>query len=143
MLDWIVPSHVAACAYPRVDADWQAISEAGIDLIVNLHERAHAADVLLAHRVREVHLPVVDFTPPTPEQLVVGVAAIRSAVANDQKVLVHCGGGLGRTGTLVACYLVDTGLAADDAIAQVRRSRPGSIETKAQEQAIHAFAGCS
>jgi atypical dual specificity phosphatase len=56
-------------------------------------------------------------------------------------VAVHCGGGLGRTGTLLACYLVSAeGLPADAAIARVRAARPGSVETEDQEQAVRRYA---
>ena len=53
---------------------------------------------------------------------------------------VHCGAGLGRSGTLIAAYLVSQGAAPDDAMAQVRSARPGSIETLEQEAAVHEFA---
>lgn len=49
--------------------------------------------------------------------------------------------GLGRTGTLLACYLVRReGLDAGEAIVRVRRIRPGSVETREQAQAVEAFA---
>ena len=48
--------------------------------------------------------------------------------------------GLGRTGVIVACYFVTTGLAARDAINRVRRLRPGSIETSEQAAAVTEFA---
>lgn len=57
-----------------------------------------------------------------------------------QAVAVHCILGLGRTGTMLACYLVkDKGLAPADAIAEIRRLRPGSIETYEQEKAVFQF----
>jgi atypical dual specificity phosphatase len=141
MLDWIIDSQLAACGYPRLDDDWAAVRAAGVTVLINLHERAHPPAVLAQHGVAEVHLPVADFTPPTQEQLRRGVEAIAEAVANGNKVLVHCGAGLGRTGTLVACYLLSQGVAPEEAIARVRRARPGSIETTAQEQAVRAFVG--
>lgn len=57
-----------------------------------------------------------------------------------QAVGVHCALGFGRTGTMLACYLVkEQGLAAGDAIAEIRRLRPGSIETYEQEKAVFQF----
>jgi atypical dual specificity phosphatase len=84
---------------------------------------------------------VADFTSPSPEQLQAGVKAMREAIDAGERVAVHCGGGLGRTGTLMACYLVARGASADAAIAHVRRMRPGSIETREQEQAVRDYSG--
>lgn len=62
------------------------------------------------------------------------------AIAAGRVVAVHCGGGLGRTGTLLACYLARRGLNPADAIAQVRRVRPVSVETRVQVAAVEAYA---
>lgn len=139
-MSWLDNGRVAACRYPRAERELRALSEAGVRLVVNLHPRAHDPNRLAALDLRELHLPVADFTPPTPDQLQTGVAAMQEAIAAGEPVAVHCAGGLGRTGTLVACYLVASGRSAEDAIAEVRRARPGSVETPAQEQAVRAFA---
>jgi atypical dual specificity phosphatase len=137
--DWLVPNQVLACAYPRRQASLAALAQQGVTVMINLHQRAHRPARLGLFGLTEIHLPVADFTAPSPEQLAAGVDAIAQAVADGRRVAVHCGGGLGRTGTLLACYLVRQGLSATDAIERVRAVRPGSIETRQQIQAVHTY----
>ena len=132
---------VLGCAYPRTERALAALSGGGVRLLVNLHERPHEPARLRRHGLREVHLAVRDFAAPTPEQMEYGVDAIAGAVASGEAAAVHCGGGLGRTGTLLACYLVSSeGLGTEGAIGRVRATRPGSVETPAQIAAIRAWA---
>ena len=132
---------VLGCAYPRTERALAALSGGGVRLLVNLHERPHDPARLRRHGLGEVHLPVRDFAAPTPEQMEYGVAAIAGAVASGEAAAVHCGGGLGRTGALLACYLVSSeGLGTEEAIGRVRATRPGSVETPAQIAAIRAWA---
>jgi atypical dual specificity phosphatase len=138
--DWLPGGRVLACAYPRGEAALAALAMQGISVVINLHERAHAPARLARHGLAEVHIPVRDFTAPAPAVLERGVVAIQAALAAHQRVAVHCGAGLGRTGTLLACYLVAEGLSADAAIARMRALRPGSVETREQEAAVVEYA---
>lgn len=57
-----------------------------------------------------------------------------------QGVAVHCMHGHGRTGTMLACYLVKTRkISGIDAIREIRRIRSGSIETSEQEKTVVQF----
>jgi protein-tyrosine phosphatase len=59
-------------------------------------------------------------------------------------VAVACMGGVGRTGTVAACALVEAGISPDDAIATVRAVRhPAAVETAQQEQFVAAFAAAT
>jgi atypical dual specificity phosphatase len=138
--DWLAPEQVLGCAYPRRESALAGLRQQGVSVLVNLHERAHAPDRLARHGLSEVHLPVRDFTAPSPEQLGRGVEAIERSLADGHRVAVHCGGGIGRTGTLLACYLVWQGLAPPEAIARVRAVRPGAVETRSQVAAVEAYA---
>jgi len=54
--------------------------------------------------------------------------------------MVHCAAGLGRAGTILACYFVKyKKLTADSAIKKIRNERPGSIQSEIQELAIGFF----
>ena len=137
---WLVDGRLLGCSYPRGERAMRALARQGVSLLVNLHERAHEPARLARHSITETHLPVADFTAPSPEQLEHGVAAIREALGAGKRVAVHCGWGLGRTGTLLACYLVSEGASVEEAIAKVREVRPGSVETEGQAAAIEAYA---
>jgi len=137
---WVAPG-VLGCAYPRTERALATLSGRGVRLLVNLHERPHDQASLRRHDLTEVHLPVKDFTAPTLDQVERGVDAILGALAAGETAAVHCGGGLGRTGTVLACYLASSeGLGAREAIRRVRALRPGSVETPPQAAAVDAWA---
>nr|XP_042897045.1 protein tyrosine phosphatase domain-containing protein 1-like [Parasteatoda tepidariorum] len=60
---------------------------------------------------------------------------------SEGKVAIHSHAGLGRTGVLVACYLIYTfRCKPTDAVAYVRNKRPGSVQTKSQVESVQGFA---
>ena len=65
---------------------------------------------------------------------------IDKQLADERPVMVSCYAGIGRTGTVLACYLVSRGSEPADAIDEVRRLRPGSIQTPEQMAAVHEYA---
>ena len=85
------------------------------------------------------HMPIQDMSIPDPnfeaEWVTVG-SIIQSTLRDGNNVYMHCRGGLGRSGTVAARILVELGWSSDQAIAKVREIRPGSIETKAQEDIV-------
>jgi ADP-ribosyl-[dinitrogen reductase] hydrolase len=62
---------------------------------------------------------------------------LRNLLHDEIPVALHCYGGKGRTGTIAARLLVELGTAPALAIEHVRAARPGSIETREQEQFVH------
>ena len=65
---------------------------------------------------------------------------IHERLVNNEPVMVHCLAGLGRTGTILACYLIKyEKMSSDDAITRIRKQRPGSIQSYVQEEIIFRF----
>ena len=80
-----------------------------------------------------------DELPTSLETFTALVDRILVATAAGETVAVHCRGGTGRTGTVVAAGLVKLGYSADDAIAAVQQVRSGALGVAAQRDFIHRF----
>ena len=92
------------------------------------------------------HLPIVDFQPPDARfeaRWADRGPALLALLRAGGRVIVHCRGGLGRSGTVAARMLVELDVPAPEAIARVRAVRPGAIETPEQLRYIAALAGWS
>jgi hypothetical protein len=86
------------------------------------------------------HFPVADMgVPRSLEATARLVERICGAVRRGETVVIHCMGGLGRTGTIAAACLVALGVEPQEAIAQVREARPAAIENVLQEDFVSAF----
>jgi len=136
---WILEDRLLATARPT-SAEITRLAELGITTMIALLERQPDPTHALLHGMTYLHLPYDDMTAPSMELIAEFNGLFDGAFANNEKVAVHCMAGLGRTGTLIACYLVSTGMSADDAIGLVRSRRPGAIQTLSQELAIQKFA---
>ncbi len=92
------------------------------------------------HDVQVVRHPIPDMgIPEDPAAFRATLAGALARVVAGETVAVACRGGLGRTGTAVACLLVMAGLAPDEAIALTRRSRGGTIERDIQEDFVRGW----
>jgi protein-tyrosine phosphatase len=86
-----------------------------------------------------IHLPIRDVNVPDERFEHRWQAAgpeIHQRLDAGERILIHCRGGLGRTGMVAARILIERGCASRDAIHRVRAVRPGAIETMAKEQYV-------
>jgi atypical dual specificity phosphatase len=83
-------------------------------------------------------IPVKDFHPPTMDQLVQFIKLVDELPAG-VKVIAHCEGGTGRTGTFAAAYWIVKGMSATDAISYVRKARNNAVEKPEQVEVLHEF----
>lgn len=85
------------------------------------------------------HLPIPDADvpgEPFEDQWTRVGPALRHHLKQGRRILLHCRGGLGRTGMIAARLLVELGTPPADAILAVRTARVGAIETDAQERHV-------
>lgn len=120
--------------------DLDLLVEGGVRAVVSLTETPLPEELLQRRNMLYLHLPVADMSAPTVADFIEFADFLEWAEKEKRPVVVHCGAGIGRTGTMLAAYLVRQGYGAREALAQVRSKRSGSVETQEQEAAIFAYA---
>ena len=127
--------------------DLAAIEQSGGELLISLvenHEFAllgvpDFAKTLSQHRLQWLHFPIKDMSRPDERFEALWLehrSKLLAMLAANQCLVLHCRGGLGRTGMIAARLLVELGEAPASAIRRVRAARERAIETFAQEQYV-------
>ena len=76
-------------------------------------------------QVEYARVPIQDFDIPTAAQMRGALDVLDAAIARGRTVYVHCYAGIGRTGTVVGCFLVRHGLTGEAALDEIRALRSG------------------
>ena len=111
------------------------------------YELAEACVPGLGERISELgiqwrHMPIEDMEAPGGEFEVIWKEAVPEIIEGIQtgaNVLIHCRGGLGRSGTVAAITLIEMGMSPEQATKVVREARPGAIETNDQETYVRRY----
>ena len=157
---WVRPGRLLAGEHPGAWDDRQSrprlrqLLEAGVTFFLDLTEAGEYGlepyvnllrdeAVALGREVEHRRMPIQDRGTPTSGQMTHILDSIDAALATGQTVYVHCYAGIGRTGTVVGCFLVrdgKSGQAALEEIARLRREIPSgwatSPETGAQRRMV-------
>ncbi len=160
---WVVPENFLAGPYPcsadlaAAEARVAALLAAGVAHIVDLTEAGEynlrpywplltAQAAAAGREVTRRQWSIPDVTAPTVVQMRAILDDIDAALQRGRTVYVHCYGGIGRTGTVVGCYLVSQGLsgaAALETITRLRQPLPKghrpSPETAAQRELVRTW----
>jgi protein-tyrosine phosphatase len=159
---WVVEGKLAAGAHPLYDRQ-QDINPSLEELLANgfdsFIDLTRPAEILSAeygeglsnssrHVVGAIHyrrFEIPDMSVPTIDQMADVLDYLEREIDLGRRVYLHCYAGLGRTGTVVGCYLCRSGVPGDqalDALAELRRVQgaPGSSpETEEQRDFVAAW----
>ena len=135
---WLIDGKLAGSAIPTSKDEIKWVQEQGVKSIVTIREEPLADEWI--KDVNYLHVMSNDMGVPEFDDLIHTVDFIHRRITHNEFVLVHCLAGLGRTGTVLACYLVKyQNMTADEATQKVREERPGSIQSYPQEEIIFRF----
>lgn len=156
---WVIPGQLLAGEYPchsdetRCCEKLQRILNAGVTWFIDLTEadeyrlRPYApmlADLVTRSGVpaRHTRFPIPDMGTPAQARMQEILQTIKSLCAAGETVYVHCYGGIGRTGTVIGCHLVQQGMTGATALAQIaqwRKNTPDGHRTSPETEAQRAM----
>jgi len=135
---WVIENKLAGSGIPTSIDEVQWMIEQGVKSIVTIREEPLADNWI--KDVNYLHVISNDMGVPEFNDLTHAVDFIHRRITNNEPVLVHCLAGMGRTGVVLACYLVKyQNMSADEATQKIREERPGSIQSYPQEEIIFRF----
>jgi protein tyrosine phosphatase len=142
---WVLPGKFLAGEYPgsrsfeeEMHLKLENLLEIGVTCFIDLtqpgelnpYENSLSTQALRwGKRVDHLRFPIQDFGCPKPQDMKRILDTIDSVLAKEEVIYLHCWGGIGRTGTVVGCFLVrhgKTGQEALDLIADLRKDIPDS-----------------
>ncbi|MGD2057577.1 MAG: dual specificity protein phosphatase family protein [Anaerolineales bacterium] len=119
---------------------WKRMKRWGIDAVVNMRVEYDDEQAGIAPE-HYLHLPTIDTTPPSIEQLEMGVQFIQAEIDHGHGVYIHCEAGVGRSIAMAAAYLIRVkGMSPIEAWSEIRKTRPFIRPTVSQRARIQAFA---
>lgn len=141
---WLKKGQLAGTPRPGVfydiDYDLKALQRVGVNCLVSLTERAPEVEIMKQHGIDNIWSPIPDMAAPSITQAASICKQIEQRLQRNEVLAVHCRAGLGRTGTLLAAYLIWEGAEALSALETVRRVEPRWVQSEEQVAFLEKFA---
>jgi atypical dual specificity phosphatase len=137
---WVTEGKLAGSGLPVTPDEFQWLVDKGIKSIVTVREVPLPSKWFDGGNIDYLHQMVEDYGAPTMEVLDETVNYIDKNIRSGKPVLVHCAAGKGRTGAVLAAYMIKKeNLTAEEAIKKIRLLRPGSVQSITQETALSMY----
>jgi atypical dual specificity phosphatase len=144
---WVIDNKLAGSGTPMTSEQYRWLIKKNIKSIVTVREFPLPQKWLIDNEKETIinddykFVYVKDYGVPSLEVLDNIVDYINIKITKEKKPLVvHCAAGKGRTGTILAAYLLkQDNISSQDAIKKIRSLRPGSIQSKIQEEILHEY----
>lgn len=137
---WVIDGKLAGCGLPVTKNEFKWVVDKGIKSIVTVREVPLPHEWIDGTDIDYLHLRTEDFGAPSIEEMDDAVNFIDREIHSGKPVLVHCAAGKGRTGAVLAAYMVKKqNLTAKRAIESLRIKRPGSVQSITQETALSMY----
>ncbi len=130
---WIVPNKLAASGTPTSNEDIHELHEWGIKAIVSVTEYSLMErgfineDILTQLNIEYLHLDIADDEGPTHDQAVRFIHFTDQMEDKQRPLLIHCMGGIGRTGTFLLLYFISRGNSLPEAEAIINQVSPNNL----------------
>ncbi|CAB3229888.1 unnamed protein product [Arctia plantaginis] len=140
---WFAENKVAAMGFPQSVANLNYLVDVGVNHLITLSPERIPPIMECKKKLKWSEIRIKEFGVPTMKQILKFIEICERAEIRGEVVGVHCRHGRGRTGTMLACYLVHfKNMAPERAVLTVRVQRPGSCETYEQEKAVCHYHDC-
>lgn len=138
---WILPGRLGTAPLPgavlSIDLDLMALKTVGVTMLITLTRGDLPQTKLAEHGLRNLHLPIYDREAPSVNQLRMLAIRMTRLLEQGEVLCVHCRAGLGRTGTVVAGWLVHQGTTAEAALQRLRDIDKEYVQSAHQEAFLH------
>ena len=138
---WIIKGKLAGSARPENEAQLRWLRDSNIKAVVCLNkERPLDGEQVRALGFEYLFIPVKDFGAPKLEDITEFVEFTKDMVRHHMAVVVCCGAGIGRTGTMLAAFLVSLCASPDEALNKIQEKRGVGVESYAQREVVFEYA---